>query len=117
MDNLFRSEAKKIRIWFSKETITDPFEKTVALTDQNSVTIYALVTDLVTSQSQWKMPGVITNKAKEIMVEKKYRHALELSSKIKYEKDFYEGWRDNGKMQIREEGDYIRVYIYIKKVS
>jgi hypothetical protein len=63
------------------------------------------------------MPGIITNKAKEIMVEKKYRHALELSSKIKYEKDFYEGWRSNGKMQIREEGDYVRVYIYIKKVS
>jgi len=114
MEQLFREESQFIRIYYSVEQETDPFEHTVELTDLPSLPIKAIVTDLIASQAIWKMPGIKLSKAKEIIIEKKYRSLIEISEKIKVDDDYYEGWKENGKLQIRQEGDYLRIYIYSK---
>jgi len=117
MDKLFREHSQNIRIYLAIETTDDPYEKNVTLSELNPIPIKAIVTDLTFAKSQWAMPGIITDKAKEIIVEKKYRSLLEKSYKIQIvgDIDYYEGWKQNSKMQIREEGNYLRCYIYIKK--
>ena len=61
------------------------------------------------------MIGIDTDKAKELIMPKSKRTLIEQSQEIKIDNEIYMGYRDNnGKMQIREEGNYIRVYCYIK---
>ena len=115
LNELFDDIGKTIRIYLATETILDPIEKNVELTYLNPFPIKAIITDLVATQSQWKMAGIVTEKAKEIIIRKKYRSLLEKSYKIEVDGDFYNGWKVNGRMQIREEGNFCRVYIYIKK--
>ncbi len=118
MDNLFKAHSKCIKIYIGREVETDPYEHTKSITHLLPISIKGIVTDLTMAKVQWAMPGIIANKAKEIIIEKKHRALLEMSQKIQIagESDFYEGWRVNGKMQLREEDKYIRVYIYLKTV-
>ena len=116
MEKLFKEHSKPIKIYLAIEQIIDPFEKNVELTQLNPFSIKAIISDLTVSQSQWKMIGIVADKTKEIIVEKKYRKLLEKSVIIEVDKELYEGWRVSGKMQIREEGNFLRCYIYIKKV-
>jgi len=117
MDKLFKEESQRIRVYLSFETIADPYEKNVDKTPQKPRIISAMVTDLVSTQLEWKMPGVQTNKAKELMIEKKYRTLIECSEKVEINNEYYYGWRDNAgeRVQIREEGDYLKIYIYLKQ--
>ena len=119
MDELFREKNKKVRIFFQQETENDPYEHTTDLTERGFVVIPAIVTDLTSAKIQWAMPGIITDKAKEIIIRKKDRPILEMSRKIQIvgDTDYYEGWKTNSKMQIREEDNYCRVYVYIRKES
>ncbi len=116
MENLFKEHSKSIRIYTATTTLEDPYEKNVSLTELHPLSIKAIVTDLIASQITWKMPGIETDGAKEIIIEKRYRSLIEKSVKIQIDDDFFEGWKINGRMQIREEGDYCRIYLYIKKV-
>ncbi len=116
MDKLFKEQSQSIKIYLAKETVNDPYEKNVSLSYLNPLPIKAIITDLVASQSQWKMPGIVTDKIKEIIIKKKYRSLIEKSQKIEIKSELYEGWKLNGKMQIREDGNYLRIYIYIAKV-
>ena len=115
MEELFREKSRTIKIYLGIEVEIDPYEKNVETTILNPFPIKAIVTDLVASQSQWKMPGIITEKAKEIIIEKKYESLLLKSQKIKIDNDYYVGWRQNGRLQYRIEANYLRAYIYIKK--
>ena len=119
MDDLIRDIGKTILVYLAVETLADPIEKNVTRSYLNPTPIYGIVTDLTATKAQWAMPGIVTDKAKEIIVDKQYKSLLEQSGKLQIlgETDNYDGWRINSKMQIREEGDYIRVYIYIKKDS
>ena len=116
MDIIFRKNSQAILIYLGIESSEDPFEHNVSISYLNPLPIQAIVTDIEFAQVNWKMPGIITNKAKQLLVEKKYRTLLEQSSKIQIvgDTDYYHGWERDGKMQIREEGDYLKVYIYIK---
>jgi len=116
MDIVFRKNSQSVLIYLAIESDNDPFEHDVSLSYLNPLPIQAIVTDLEFAQVNYKMPGILTNKAKVLLVEKKYRTLLEQSSKIQIvgDTDYYHGWERNGKMQIREEGDYLKVYIYIK---
>jgi len=116
LNEFFKQHAKTIRVYLSSETIVDPYEKNTDPTELNSLPIKAIITDLIASQVQWKMPGIKTEKAKQIIIKKRYRNLIEMSYKIKIDDDFYEGWKTYGRMQIREEGDFLRCYVYIKKV-
>ena len=115
MDELFKNKAINIRIYMGTETQTDPYEKTVDVTLLNPIPIKAIVTDLTSTQMSWKSAGIIIEKAKEIIIKKKYKNLLEMSQKIEIDGEFYEGWRTNGKLNYRQEASYIRAYIYIKK--
>jgi hypothetical protein len=115
IDDMFNESGQCILVYMATETETDPFEHTIELTELQPVRLRAIVTDLVASQSQWKMPGIVTEKAKELLIEKKYKALIENSYRIVIDGETYHGWKVHGRMQIREEGDFIRVFVYIKK--
>ena len=116
MDRLFKSMAQKIKLYLGKEVETDPFEKNTDVSMLNSLPISAIVTDLTATKIQYAMIGITTDSAKEVVVEKKYLNLLKLSQMIEIEGEYYEGWRQNGKLQIRKEGNFLRLYVYVKKV-
>ena len=118
VDDIFNSpqaNAQTIKVYLGKEESADPYEQNVTVTYNNPLPIKALVVDLTATQSQWKMPGIKIAKVKEIFIKTKYRPLIELSQKIEIEGEMYEGWRENGKFQIRQmAGDILRLYVYIK---
>jgi len=117
MDELFEEKSQKIKIYMARERVLDPYEKNTELVKLNSISIPAIVTDLGFSQISWKMPGIETDKAKEIIIRERDKSLLEQSSVIETSKDeFYNGWKINGKLQFRTEDNYIRAYIYYKKI-
>lgn len=116
MDIVFRETAKTIYMYPGLETETDPFEHTVETRLLNPLPIKAVITDLTFTKIHYAMPGIETDKAKEIIIQKKYETLLKQSYKIKVGNDFYEGWQINSRLQYRIEGNYLRAYIYIKKV-
>ena len=116
MDKVFDELAVPIKIYIAHETETDPFEHTVEETLINPIPIRAIVTDLSNTKIQYAMPGIVTDKSKEIIIKKIHKGLLEMSQKIYVDGDYFEGWRINGRLQYRTEGNFIRAYIYIKKV-
>lgn len=115
MDKIFNEQSRKIGIILATETEQDPFEKNVSWSELNPLPIKAIVTDLTFAKVSWAMPGIVTDKAKELIIERKHQNLLELSYKILIDGDYYEGWKINGKMQYRREGNYLRIYCYLKK--
>jgi hypothetical protein len=116
-EDIYRLQGERIYIYTGKEVSQDPYENNMVVTYNNPIPVIALVTDYTAAQAAYKMPGIITKKTKEIMIPKKYRTLLELSQKISIQGEDYEGWRENGKMQIRQIGNNdLRVYVYIKVV-
>lgn len=110
-------QGEYIKVYTGKETLLDKYEQDVTVTYNNPVPIIAIVTDLTAAQANWKMPGIQVTKIKEIYVYSKYRPLIELSQKIEIQGEMYEGWKVNGKMQIRAlAGNVLRVYVYIKVV-
>ena len=115
MEDLFKNNSQKILIYMSVETVEDPFDKNVSNSILNSLPIDALVNDLIASQASWKMPGIEINKAKQIIIEKKYEPLFLLSYRIRIGDIDYKGWKVNGALQYRIEGNYLRAYIYSGK--
>ena len=115
MNDFFKRHCERILIYFAKESVTDPYRKTREYEIISSTPISAIVSDLISTQMQWKMPGIDANKGKEIIFHKRYLETIKSCYKIKIKSDYYEGWRVNGQLQYREIDDYIRAYIYIKK--
>ena len=116
MDELFKEHSRTIRIYLSIETIADPFEKDVRLIQLNSLPIKAIISDISPTSAIWKMPGISAEKTKEIIINKKYENLLKQSQLIEIDGELFEGWQINGKLSYRIEGDYLRAYIYIKRV-
>ena len=117
MDELFKNKSIYIRIFMGTTVETDPFEHTIEETLLNSIPIKAIVSDISPASSQWKMPGIISEKTKQILIEKKYKNMLKMSRKIKIGNDYYYGWKVNGRLNYVIEGEYIKAYVYIKKES
>lgn len=115
LKELIREEGKWIKVFLAKETQVDPFSKEVSSSMINPIPIRGLVTDLTVTKAHYAMIGVMTDKAKEIIIPKSKKSLLEQSHKLQIDDEYYVGWRENGKFQYRIEGDYLRAYIYIKK--
>jgi len=115
LNEFFKEHAKTIRIYLAIETVDDPFEKNVSLTQLNSLPIKAIVSDISPTSAIWKMPGISSEKTKEIIIKKKYENLLKQSQLIEIDKELFEGWRINGRLSYRIEGNYLRAYCYIKK--
>lgn len=115
LKELIRQEGKIIYIYLSKEISVDPEEDDKLQVCYNPVSIKGLVSDLTSAQMSWKTPGLSETQGKEIICDKKYRNSIEQSFKLRIDGDEYVSWKDNsGKTQIREEGAYIRLYVYRK---
>jgi len=116
MNELFGQFAQKILIYLTVPSISDPFEKNESLSELPSLPIDAIVSDLGFGKVKWQMDGISTDDAKELIIEKKNKNLLEQSYKIEIEGIYYDGYKINGKMQIKTEGEYCRIYIYRKEV-
>jgi len=115
MDELFRELSQRIKIYLSVISISDPFEKNETLSELPSLPIDAIVSDLGFGKIRWNMDGISSNDAKELFVEKKNKNLLEQCYKIEIDGIDYDGYKVLGKMQIKTEGDYCRIYIYRKQ--
>jgi len=115
MDELFKEHAQRIQIYLAVPSVEDPFEKNESIVDLPSFPIDAIVTDLTFAKIQWSMPGVATEQAKEIIIEKRHRSLIEQCYKIEIDGVLYEGWKVNGRLQYKIEQDYMRAFIYRKK--
>jgi len=105
-------ELETIRIYLASETTLDPYEKNKSYTVSDIVPIKGIVTDLTATQISYKMPGIIADDAKQLIIRKKYRSLIESSYKIEIRNIMYFGWKVHGKAQIRQEGDFLRIYVY-----
>lgn len=119
IEQLVKERGQYIYIHQGVEAVDDPFEKNVLTTEIPPLPVKALVVDLTATQANWKMPGIKLSRAKTIYVHRRYRSLLENSQKIEIRNsdkvaEFFEGWRENGQMQIREEGVHLEVNIYSK---
>ena len=114
LKELLKHQGKTIKIYFAKETLIDPYEDEKELRYLQPVGIKAIAVDLTFAQAQYKLPGISVSKSKEIILNKKYRSLIERSYKIEIDGEFYYSWKVNGKCQIREEGNYIRLYVYME---
>ena len=113
LKELIREQGKIIYLFLSKEVSQDPEEDDKIQICYNPIPIKGLVNDLTSASVQWKMPGTGVVQGKEVVCDKKYRNSIEQAYKLKIDGNEYVGWKDNsGKTQIREEGSYIRLYIY-----
>jgi hypothetical protein len=117
MDDLFRTDSQKILFYQAIETQIDPIYKEDTLTYLNPLPVSAIVIDLGFSQIQWKMPGVLTDKAKEIFIEKKFEGLFKLGYKIKIGTEDFIGWKKNGQIQYRIEDNYLRAYVQLMQIS
>ena len=119
MKDIFSQHARKIKIVISKWETTDPYEKSREETPIMYLPLEAIISDLTVAKIQWAMPGVLTDKAKEITIHQKDYSKLNLSSTIIIDGESYQGWKSNGKLQYRTTDDraYLRCYVYIKKTS
>ena len=112
MEALFKEKARTIYMYVGKEISQDPYENNAEPVLLNPIPVKALVGDFLTSQAQWKMPGIVTSSAKEIYLQLKYKNILFMTQKIVIDGTDYQGWKEEGKLQYRQEGDFIRFYVY-----
>jgi len=119
IDYVFKENSVWINVYQGTEAVQDPFEKDTITTKISPRTIKAVITDLTNTQAKYKMPGIITSRAKTILIERKYRTLLETSQVIEIKTkdrtvEEYEGWKENGRMQLRERGAYLEGTIFSK---
>ena len=114
MKDLFREQSQIVWIHVAEEAIDDPYEKNVTHTEVMSLPIKAIITDLTATQINYKMIGILTANAKEIIIESKWKELIKQSYTIEVNDIQYIGWRQEGKLQYRIEQGYLRLYIYSK---
>ena len=114
MNELFNEQSQRILIYLAVPSIDDPYEKNETLSELPSLPIDAIVSDLGFGKVKWQMDGISTDDAKELIIELKNKTLLEQCYKIEIDSILYEGYKVLGRMQIKTEGEYCRIYIYRK---
>jgi len=117
MESLFKENSQYIKLYFGTEVVQDHFEKNTETRYLYSVPIKAIVSDLSFGSMQYKMPGILTDRAKELLIEKSKLSLLALSQYIEVDGVKYEGFKVHGRLQLKEVGNYLRIYIYDKAVK
>jgi len=113
LDNLFCEIGETILIYIGQEIIEDVEENSKNIILFNPIPVQAIVTDLTSEQMKWKGFGIETSAGKELFMDVKYKTLIQQSQKIEIDNIEYLGWRDNlGQTQIRQDGNYIRLYVY-----
>ena len=114
MNELFEEQSQRILIYLAVPSIDDPYEKNETLSELPSLPIDAIVSDLGFGKVKWQMDGISTADAKELIIELKNKTLMEQCYKIEINGILYEGYKVLGRMQIKTEGEYCRIYIYRK---
>jgi len=116
MSEFFRNQSQTILIYPATITTADPYKENKTVSYLNPIAIRAIVTDLIMSQIVWKLPGIKTTKAKEVLIEARNNSLLEQSYKIEIDSETYYAWKDNAgdNIQKRKEGNYYRILVYKK---
>jgi len=112
LDDLFKLEAQEILVYTAKEVEIDPNYHTKETTYYNPIPIEAVIIDLTATQIKWKTLGLSTSRAKEIIIRYEDKDKIESSKKIEIDGIEYLGWKQNGKLQYRKAGNYLRCYVY-----
>ena len=116
MQDIFRDNSKTIKLYPSVSVIQDPLEKNAIEQEINPIPVLAIVTDLAFEKVTWAMPGIVTDNAKQIIIQKRDLSILLCSNRITVDGEDFEGWKVNGRLQYKTEDLYVRAYIYRKLV-
>jgi hypothetical protein len=120
MRYLFRDHSQPIQLFPSISTDNDPYEHNKTAQELNPIPIKAVVTDLAFEKVTWVMPGIVTDNAKQIIIEARNLSILLASQRIRINGEDFEGWKVNGRLQYKLEGEhpysFIRAYVYRKLV-
>ena len=114
MDQIFKNFSQKILIYLSISSEEDCLEFNTVESLLNSIPIRAIVSDYSFSKARWTMTEIHTDEIKEVTIEKKHESLLISSYKIGFEGKEYYGYKVNGRLQYRKEGDYIRFQMFTK---
>jgi len=116
LKNLIQLLGKYINVFQAKESVTDELEGTVSLVYYNPIPVRGILTDMTDAQAVYKIPGIQTTQAKIFVTHKSNKQIILSSHKIEIDNEEYYGFKDgNGdKIRIKQEGDYIRVYLVRK---
>ena len=95
MEKMFKELAKSIKIFIAKESITDPFEKTISRSDLNPIPIKAIVSTVTPEKLSWKFYGLKVMEAKELIIEKNNLNLIRLSHKIEIDGIEFYSYREN----------------------
>lgn len=113
LEEIIKQEGKWIKIVLGKSIITDPEEQSTKTTLINPILIKGLVTELTANQLRWKMFGIENQQGMEIIVDKKYKNVIQMSQKIIIDNIEFVGYLgDIGKLQVKEEGNYLKIYTF-----
>ena len=113
LNESMRAYGRTINIFIATETVTDELEGTVSLVYQNPIPMEGMLEDLSAAKAVYMMPGIQTDKRKIFITDKDNRSLIEASHKIEIDNEVYYGYKNgNGdKIAIKEEGDFIRVFL------
>jgi hypothetical protein len=115
IEDFFNKHKSRIILNFAKETNESVYRNEPTYTIVAHTHIDALVNDLNATQIQWKMQGINSSKAKQIIFHKRHLESFKSAYSLRIDSEDYEGWKANGQLQYRAYGDYIQAYVYIKR--
>lgn len=119
IEQVFTKESQIIYIYIAKETIDDPFENNVTVVLLPPIPIEAIVSAVPFEKIQWALPGITTNKAKILIIERQHLQLIKISNKIKIDNEYYYGKnQDSSELFNFDEldDDYIKLYVAKKEI-
>ena len=113
MRDLFKKEARPILIKVDKAVKDKYGFGEISSGYSTYISINAIVNSVDYARIIYKLPGVKTDEAKEIIFEKESLNTFLMSKKIIIDGNEYYGWTDNsGKNRYRPMDNFISAYIY-----
>ena len=113
LKNIIRTEGKYVNVFIGKETTKNSLTGDVTVTYSANNPIKGLLEDMSDASAVYKIPGVATTKSKIFVCHKSFRTIFENTHKIEIDNELYYAYKDDSgsKIRIKEEGNYIRVYL------
>lgn len=113
LKSIIRAHGKYINIFIGKESTKNTLTGDITITYGSPNPVKGLLEDMSDASAVYKIPGVNTTKSKIFVCHKNYRTIFENSHKIEIDNEIYYGYKDDAgnKIRIKEEGNYIRVYL------
>ena len=111
---LFKDKAKQVLFCLEKKSSDKYGLKGDSELDYKTFfAVNALIYDIGFASITWKLPGVQTEEAKEMIIEKDKLSILLNTNYIIIDGIEFYSWKDNSnKTRYKDMGDYVSVYIY-----